>query len=126
MPERSSAREIIGDAPVIEPAAFERIRRVGGERLLQQMIAAFLEHSPERLTAALNADHAAEVARAAHSLKSSAGNLGLGRVMRIAEAMEVREMQGDARGCLTLRPALAAAFEEACSALRRETERVDQ
>ena len=126
MVEPVRAREIIGDAPVIDAIAFERIRRVGGERLLQQMIASFLEHAPARLAAALHTDLSAEAARAAHGLKSSAGNLGLARVMRLAEAMESREMEGDGRGCLALRPALAAAFEEACTALRREQERADQ
>ena len=126
MPEPIRARDIIGDAPVIDPVAFERIRRVGGERLLQQMIASFLEHAPSRLDAALHTDLSAEAARAAHALKSSAGNLGLARVMLLAEAMELREMQGDGRGCLALRPALAAAFEEACTALRRESERTNQ
>jgi HPt (histidine-containing phosphotransfer) domain-containing protein len=117
------ARDIIGDAPVIDAVAFERIRRIGGDRLLRQMIEAFLENGAQRVRTALDAPDAADAAQAAHALKSSAGNLGLVRVMRLAEAMEARAANGDERGCLALRPALAAAFDEARAALVRERER---
>lgn len=126
MTEGTGAREIIGDAPVIDPVAFDRVRRVGGDRLLQRMIASFLEHAPQRMQAAIDATDSAAAARAAHSLKSSAGNLGLARVMLLAEAMEARAAEGDERGCLALRSALAATFDEACRELKRETERMDE
>ena len=126
MTEGSGAREIVGDAPVIDPVAFDRIRRVGGDRLLRQMIASFLEHAPLRMQAALDATDGAAAARAAHSLKSSAGNLGLARVMLLAEMMELRAGEGDEHGCLALRAPLAATFDEACRALERESERIQE
>lgn len=77
--------------PTLDPTGFERLRRIGGETLVEAMVTAFLENAPGRVAAVVEA-HAAwdheGIARAAHSLKSTAGNLGATAVQRIAERLE--------------------------------------
>jgi len=77
--------------PTLDPAGFERLRRIGGEELVRAMVAAFLENAPRRVATAVEASAAGDregVARAAHSLKSTAGNLGATAVQRAAERLE--------------------------------------
>lgn len=85
--------EVPDDA--IDPAAIDRLDRLGGDELVGKMAALFVELGPERMAAAtegLEAGDLDAVERAAHSLKSSAGNVGAvelgeaaGRLERLAE-----------------------------------------
>jgi HPt (histidine-containing phosphotransfer) domain-containing protein len=76
----------------IDPAAIARLERLGGAPFVRQMIELYLQHGPDRIRA-LNAgvaNHdAREVERAAHALKSSAGNLGATRLQAAALALEL-------------------------------------
>ena len=76
----------------IDPTAIARLERLGGADFLRQMIELYLQHGPERIRA-LNAgvtnNDAREVERAAHALKSSAGNLGATRLQAAALALEL-------------------------------------
>lgn len=77
--------------PTLDPAGFERLRRIGGAALVEAMAAAFLENAPGRVAAVVAAHAAGDregIARAAHSLKSTAGNLGATAVQRAAERLE--------------------------------------
>lgn len=121
MPDDAAA--IIGGAPVLDGEALARVRRVGQDALLRRMIEMFLEHAPGRLDTALQDAVPAAVMKAAHSLKSSAGNLGLERVTRLAAAIEVRAAADDPSYDV-LRPALARAFADGRVALERELERM--
>jgi two-component system, sensor histidine kinase LadS len=67
------------------------LRRVGGERLIRDLIDLLLEGAPRKLEAAraaLAAGDADRVGRAAHALTSSAGNLGAAELQRAAHALE--------------------------------------
>ncbi len=67
------------------------LRRAGGDRLIRDLIDLLLEGAPRKLEAARAAladGDADRVARAAHSLASSAGNLGLAEVYEAALALE--------------------------------------
>ncbi|MGH7506555.1 MAG: Hpt domain-containing protein [Longimicrobiales bacterium] len=121
MPDDAAA--IIGGAPVLDGEALARVRRVGQDALLRRMIELFFEHAPGRLDSALQDAAPAAVMKAAHSLKSSAGNLGLERVTRLAAAIEVRAAADDPSYDV-LRPALARAFADGRVALERELERM--
>jgi HPt (histidine-containing phosphotransfer) domain-containing protein len=107
--------------PTLDPAGFERLHRIGGEALLQAMVAAFLENAPLRVTAALEA-HAARdregVARAAHSLKSTAGNLGATAVQRAAERLESGAATAGEEEFDALVAELEARFERLVTRLR--------
>jgi FOG: HPt domain len=73
------------------PAALDMLIRSGGVKLLSGMISAFEESGPERLVrarSALEKHDAATLAAAAHSLKSSAGQLGAVTLQRLSTEIE--------------------------------------
>lgn len=111
----------MSEPAVLEPQALERLRRVGGSGLLAQMLALFAEHAPARVAAArtgMAAGDLAAVARAAHALISSAGNVGAAQLMASAATLEA--------AALTQRHADAEAamqrLEEAFARLARPLE----
>ena len=77
--------------------ALRRLRKAGGVDLVKKMIALFLENLPVRVHVAIagtRGENWAEVERAGHSLKSSAGYLGLGELAERAKALEELAAQG--------------------------------
>lgn len=110
---------------VLDPVALERLRRLGGGKLLRDMLDLFLEHTPARMEAAVAAaaqgDHAG-VNRAAHSLKSSAANLGARTLRDIAEQVE-HVAAGEQAGDLA---ALIAQFQDAFAQARAALEKERQ
>ena len=81
------------DPRVVDADALERLLRIGGQPFLLEMIELFLENAPERLSAARRALEEGDgpaLYRAAHSLKSTAGNLGAQRLQAVAERLEAR------------------------------------
>ena len=76
---------------VIDPAALERISRLGGVTLVRQMIDLFFEHATGHMATLHAADEhssLADLERAAHSLKTSAGNLGATGLHQVTEKIE--------------------------------------
>jgi HPt (histidine-containing phosphotransfer) domain-containing protein len=97
--------------PLLDPAALERLRQIGGPDLVRQMLALFRDGTAQRLAetrAASDAGRADGVARAAHALVSSAGNVGATELMDRARALEAAARSGAAEV-----PALVAQLEEA-------------
>lgn len=84
MPEEDRGR-------ALDPAALERLRRLGGDELTERMVGIFLRLGEDRLAAAregLARSDPEMVERAAHSLRSSAGNVGARALVERAEAVE--------------------------------------
>jgi HPt (histidine-containing phosphotransfer) domain-containing protein len=107
----------------IDGAALDRLRRVGQDKLVKDMIVIYLDYAPKMLRDALAAEQAADCAsieRAAHSLKSCAGNLGASRVHELARRIEslAREKQFE-----TLTPLLRE-LETACEQARLRLEQL--
>jgi HPt (histidine-containing phosphotransfer) domain-containing protein len=107
MPESGSA---------LDETVLGRLRRLGGDTLVDRMITLFMANVRLRLPAARAAMRAGaleEVGRAAHSLKSSAGNVGAIRLQHLAGALEAHAAEGQAE------PAAAclAEMDEVCGAL---------
>jgi HPt (histidine-containing phosphotransfer) domain-containing protein len=76
---------------VIDRDALARILGIGGAGLLAKMIELFLTNAPQRLAAARAGQRAGDcraVGQAVHSLRSSAGNLGAGRLQDLAARIE--------------------------------------
>jgi len=75
------------------------LRRVGGDRLIRDLIDLLLETAPGKLAAAraaLAEGDADRVGRVAHALASSAGNLGVAEMQEAAYTLERRAADGPA------------------------------
>jgi HPt (histidine-containing phosphotransfer) domain-containing protein len=107
----------------LDRSALLRLERLGGAKLLRQMIGLYLEHGPGRVQAIADgvADRdAAAIERAAHTLKSSAGNLGALRLQHAAEALEAVAASGMVDEQLAQR--VQAEYAESEAALRNTLE----
>jgi HPt (histidine-containing phosphotransfer) domain-containing protein len=85
--------EAIGDA-----AALDRLERFGGLKLRQELTTLFLQEAPSRIAsarAALARGDVDAVRAMAHTLKSSAGQMGALRVQQICEGLEGPELPPD-------------------------------
>lgn len=118
----------------LDPEALERLRRLGGNDLVRRMGELFLAVGEDRRAAAragLESGDLESLERAAHSLKSSAGNMGAATLMERAGDLE--RAAEEARAAGASRPAGLAqrlrsveeAFERAAEAVRRELERIE-
>jgi HPt (histidine-containing phosphotransfer) domain-containing protein len=118
----------MSDLPVLDRAALERLKEWGGDSLPGKMIDIFLGHAPERMAQIREgvASGAARTAEAgAHSLKSSAGNVGALRLQGLLEEMERLAEQGRIAELAGLLPGLESAFGAACQELRIVWEEVE-
>lgn len=105
---------------VLDAEAIDRLRDWGGERLLGQMIRLFLDNSADRMDQIRTGRDGAdleEAGRGAHSLKSSAANVGAQRVRELAAEIERQCNAGQREDFLTLVPELEQAYASARDAL---------
>ncbi|MFQ5553102.1 MAG: Hpt domain-containing protein [Thermoplasmata archaeon] len=115
----------MSDGNPVDPEALDRLREWGGDQLVGQMIRLFLENSEtrmEQIRAGLEKDDADEAGKGAHSLKSSAANVGAHTVRALAAAMEQQAGEGNLASMKTALPAL----EEAFRAARDELENLER
>ena len=107
---------------VLDPEAIARLRRLGGDALAGKMAALFLDLAPPRLAAArvgLEAGDLDAVRRAAHSLKSSSGNVGAYAMVEAAGRLEDDAERGAPAAELeALLSALTAAWDAALPEIR--------
>lgn len=112
-------------AALLEEAALDKVRAIGGNVLLARLIDSFLEHAPPRVAAARAGQQAGEmdaVARATHSLKSTAGNLGARRLQFLAERVEALATAHDGAGVSEMLDQVESVFEATRIALARRRE----
>jgi HPt (histidine-containing phosphotransfer) domain-containing protein len=106
---------------VLDSAALARLKEWGGEKLLVQMIQLFLDNSParmEQIRAGAQADgDVKEAEKGAHSLKSSAANVGAEEVRTLAAAVERHASAGAHTSVGELLPQLESAYARARTAL---------
>lgn len=101
----------------------EKLRKVGGEKFVGEMLELFLEHVPGKVAAAVAGGAAgdfAEVKAAVHSVKSSAGNIGAEQVSDIARKIEMLEPSEVEKSL----PPLILELEDAFNRLRKILERL--
>ena len=115
--------------PVLDPAAIERLREWGGPSLPQRLIEIFLSQVPGRMELIQSGGagrdaHAVETG--AHSLKSSAGNLGAVRLQRLAGEAEALARDGRMEELVDRLGELEEAFTSACEELRSLLERMKE
>jgi HPt (histidine-containing phosphotransfer) domain-containing protein len=84
-------------ASILDPAALARLSRLGGGKFTCEMIDLFLDYAGKKIAEACLAQAAGDLvglAKAAHPLKSSAGNVGASHVQALASALEQHANQG--------------------------------
>ena len=105
------------DQPVLERALLERLRRLGGDDLLTKVLALFRENAPKHVTAVrerLAAGDHTGAAGEAHSLVSTAGNVGAMELMQSSRDFEEAVRSGRTTGL----PDLQAKIDDAYARLR--------
>lgn len=109
--------------PVLDDAALVRLHRIGGPDLVRRLIELYLSNVEDRigmLTRGAAEGDASQVELAAHTMKSSAGNVGAIRLQQTAEALEASARSGVIDALLVAR--LVHEYEESAAALRQALE----
>jgi HPt (histidine-containing phosphotransfer) domain-containing protein len=110
----------MSEPDILELSALDRLKEWGGDKLLGQMIRLFLENAPNRMAqirAGADGGDIKESEKGAHSLKSSAANVGAHLLRNIAADMERVAASGDSPAVVALLPDLERAFSQAIAAL---------
>ncbi|HKK93609.1 MAG TPA: Hpt domain-containing protein [Longimicrobiales bacterium] len=117
------------DVPVLDEGALQRLDEWGGAKLRRQMARLYLENARRRLDqiddALADGDDLGGVEMAAHSLKSSAANVGLMRVSVLAARVEDAAAKTEGAELPALRERLQAAAAEGAVALNALLEAED-
>lgn len=111
----------MNDQEVIDPRALARLQEWGGDKLLRELVRIFLDNSPTRvdqMRTAVNGGDIKDAERAAHSLKSSAANLGAERLRALASEVERAAAQGDLQVTRDRLRELEGAWDRVTSALK--------
>lgn len=104
----------------IDPQALDRLREWGGDKLVAQMIRLFISNAGQRveqIRVGVRDDLIREAEMGAHSLKSSAANLGAERVRTLSAAIELAAADGQMAPVVESLPALEEAFAAAVTEL---------
>jgi HPt (histidine-containing phosphotransfer) domain-containing protein len=112
------------DSPTLDPAALNRLRDWGGEKLLREIVRLFLANSPARMDqirTGLEKSDPVETERGAHSLKSTAANVGATLLSELSAEFERVSSTGRLDGLRETLPELEEAFARAS----RELEALD-
>ena len=110
------------DSQIIDPQALDRLREWGGDKLAGQMVRLFLKNSGTRMDqirTGVDGGNLEEAERGAHSLKSSAANIGAELLRTLATRMESAALEGDADGAKGLLPELETSYSDAMKELER-------
>ena len=103
--------------------ALDRLRRFGGDELVREMAVIFYETSHERLAdarAGIATGNRAVVARAAHSLKGSCGQIGALSAERLCRDLERAAPEAEPASLLSLTESVDQACAEYRAWLARE------
>ena len=99
-----------------DPAAIDRIRRLGGDDLLRRVSVLFVDTGRTRLIELAQFVATSDLtgmARTAHSMRGSAGNLGALELMRVATEVELAATEARTADLPVLVARLQAAMESA-------------
>ncbi len=108
------------DPDIIDPAALERLQEWGGPSLANEIVKLFLDHGPSRMEQILSAVDGSDLdvpERGAHSLKSSAANVGALHVQAATSELELAASDGDLERFRGLIPDLEQAYAQAAKEL---------
>jgi HPt (histidine-containing phosphotransfer) domain-containing protein len=108
------------ESPIIDPQALERLKEWGGDKLAGQMVRLFLKNTVSRMDqirSGVADGNLEEAERGAHSLKSSAANIGAESLRTLATRMESAALDSNIEDARTLLPQLESAYGEAMKEL---------
>ena len=112
----------MNNSHAIDQDAIDRLVEWGGDKLLKQMLRLFLDNTPERFeqieSGLAPGGDLDEAHRGAHSLKSSAANLGAMGVSELAAQLESATKSGGLEESKELYTQLQAAYAEAEAVLQ--------
>ena len=115
-----------GSDAVLDQAMLGRLRELGApgdSSFFREILGLFLADAPRRMAGlgdALEAGHAAEAGRLAHSLKGSAANLGARRLAELCADLEAMGERGTLAGANGLFGAIQAEYRRVAEALTAE------
>ena len=107
-------------SPIIDPQALERLKEWGGDKLAGQMVRLFLKNTGTRMDqirSGVSGGSLDEAERGAHSLKSSAANIGAESLRTMATRMESAALESNLESARSLLPDLETAYAEAMKEL---------
>ncbi len=116
----SDASDNVSDEPILDRAAIDRLQEWGGTVLVGKMIQLFLDNTGDkmaRIQSGISDREFEDSVQGAHSLKSSAGNLGAQRLSRLAARIEASSGTGDAEALAKLLPKILVAYDLTCAEL---------
>ena len=100
-PDDRAGTIVAEEAPIVDPAALERLRATMGAEFLREMTATFLDDTREligTMRRALGERDVDSCRRAAHSLKSNAASFGAMTLATLAGELETRAKSGTLDG----------------------------
>lgn len=98
------------------PKAIDNLLRIGEKELVLQVLSLYREHVPPKingLSALLKSQSFKDLERTAHSIKSSAGNLGLDEVLEAARQLEHAAAREAEAECIQVLDTLLQVSQEA-------------
>ena len=114
--------DAMNDLPLIDMAQMDRLNEWGGKELQTKMVDLFLTHAKDRMDQireGLSTSTPETAETGAHTLKSSAGNVGAQRVQQLAQEAETLAEDGNLAELRSLFPRLEEEFDAACGALKQ-------
>ena len=105
-----------GDS-ILDPAALDGLRELGGDDFVGDLVQTFLADAPA-LIAALRGQDADEVRRAAHTLKSNGATFGATRFSELCRELELQAKTGDLAGAADLATRIEAEYALVAKELR--------
>ncbi len=112
------------ETAIVDAEVIERLRSWGGSDLVGKMIRLFLDNTPEkieRIRAGITEGALDEAERGAHSLKSSAGNLGAALLTALAHDVERSAAHGDVESLASLLPRILETYDRTRTELEAVT-----
>jgi HPt (histidine-containing phosphotransfer) domain-containing protein len=103
----------MSELPNLDPAALQRLQRLGDSAFVCKMIDLFLEYAVQKIAEARAAHTAGSLPaleKAVHPIKSSAGNVGARRIQELAVQIEELARQGQSEPIASSLTELEQAF----------------
>ncbi|MCF7823675.1 MAG: Hpt domain-containing protein [Candidatus Marinimicrobia bacterium] len=110
----------------IDPSILARLEKLGGKKLKQDLIQMYLDKRPDKVAGIRDGISTTDydaIERFAHTLISSAGNLGGMLVSQLSAKLELAAMEKDLGQATSLFPELESAEESLAAYLKNEMEK---